>query len=119
MQGVFLDNSTLDQQDLDFSVITSTLPSWKLWGSTHPWQIDSRIESASIIITNKVPMLAATLEKARQCRCICIAATGSDHVDIKAANALGITVCNVQAYSTASVIQHTIGLLISLASKIS
>ncbi len=119
MQGVFLDNSTLDQQDLDFSIITSTLPNWKLWGNTTTGEIDSRIESAAIVVTNKVPMLANTLEKASQCRCICIAATGSDHIDLKTANALGITVCNVQAYSTASVIQHTIGLLMSLASKIS
>jgi glycerate dehydrogenase len=70
------------------------------------------------VVTNKVPLTAAVLKNAPRLRCICIAATGSDNVDVAAANALGITVCNVRAYSTASVIQQTIGLLIALASKI-
>jgi glycerate dehydrogenase len=118
MQGVFLDSETIDQQDLDFSVLTSTLKNWQLYGSTKPSQIGQRIENADIVITNKVSLNATLLQQAPRLRYIGICATGTDNVDVAMANSLGITVCNVKAYSTASVIQHTIGLLIALASKI-
>jgi glycerate dehydrogenase len=119
MQGVFLDSKTLNQKDLDFSVITSTLETWKLYQHTQPALVANRIHNADIIVTNKTSLTELMLQKATHLRCICIAATGSDHVDIAAAARRGITVCNVVDYSTASVIQHTIGLLIELASKIS
>ncbi len=119
MQGVFLDSKTLNQKDLDFSVITSTLKTWKLYQHTEPALVANRIHNADIIVTNKTSLTESMLKKAPNLRCICIAATGSDHVDVAAASRRGITVCNVVDYSTSSVIQHTIGLLIELASKIS
>lgn len=119
MQGVFLDSQTLDQPDVDFSVLTSTLDDWKLYNHTSARAVASRIQTADIIVTNKTSLSEKVLAKAERLRCICIAATGSDHVDITAAKKRGITVCNVLDYSTASVVQHAIGLLIELASKIS
>lgn len=119
MQGVFLDSETLNQPDADFSVLTSTLDDWKLYGHTSARSIANRIQTADIIVTNKTSLSERVLAKAERLRCICIAATGSDHVDVSAAKKRGITVCNVLDYSTASVVQHTVGLLIELASKIS
>lgn len=118
MQGVFLDSETLDQQDLDFSVLTSTLENWQLYGATSASQVWQRMEHAEIVVTNKVVLNASLLQQASRLRYIGIAATGCDNVDVATAKKLGITVCNVKAYSTATVIQHTIGLLIALASKI-
>lgn len=44
--------------------------------------------------------------------------TGTDHVDIKTANELGITVVNVPAYSPAAVAEFAVGLLLSISRKI-
>jgi glycerate dehydrogenase len=49
---------------------------------------------------------------------ICIAATGTNNVDLTAARELNITVCNVPAYATASVVQHVFALLLSLTTHV-
>jgi glycerate dehydrogenase len=43
-----------------------------------------------------------------------VLATGTNVVDLKAARERGVPVCNVPAYSTASVAEHTIALLLEL-----
>jgi len=116
--GVFLDSETIMQQASDFSALTSTLDKWEFYDTTSASVLKERIINADVVVTNKVPLTGEILQQASRLKCICIAATGSDHVDIAAAKALGITVCNVVDYSTDSVIQHTIGLLIALASRI-
>lgn len=118
MKGVFLDCQTLDQQDLDFSALTSTLADWELFGLTQASEIHDRIRDAHVVVTNKVPLSRDALEIAANLKVILVAATGCDHIDLVAAKERGITVCNVAGYSTASVIQHTIGLLINMASSI-
>ncbi|MGE3318320.1 MAG: 2-hydroxyacid dehydrogenase [Candidatus Berkiella sp.] len=118
MKGVFLDYQTLDQQDLDFSALTSTLEDWQLFEQTKANEITDRVQDAHVVVTNKVPLSATTLENAPNLKIILVAATGCDHIDLVAAQKKGITVCNVAGYSTASVIQHTIGFLINMASSI-
>lgn len=117
MKGVFLDYQTLDQQDLNFSALTSTLDHWELFKSTSPDELASRIQDAEIVISNKVALTASSIQKATRLRCILVAATGCDHIDLAQAKEQGIIVCNVAGYSTASVIQQTIGFLINLASR--
>ncbi|MBS0286430.1 MAG: D-2-hydroxyacid dehydrogenase [Proteobacteria bacterium] len=118
MKGVFLDCETLNQNDLDFSILTSTLDHWDLWATTLPEQTVARIAEASLVVTNKVRLTADILQQAPKLRCICICATGTDNVDLQSAKTHGISVYNVKGYSTASVIQHTIGLLIMMASRL-
>lgn len=118
MRGAFLDTCTLGLDDLDFSGLASTLPQWDFHPYTEPSQIAERLQSVNIVITNKVPLSKETLHQAPSLKCICSAATGYDPIDILAAKEQGIVVCNVVNYSTASVVQHTIGLMISLASRL-
>lgn len=118
MQGVFLDSKALDRNDIDLSKLTSTLSHWKVYETTEPSQLFERIRQAHIIVTNKVALQRNALQQAPYLKCICLASTGFDHIDLVAAKEQGVTVCNVAGYSTPSVVQHAIGLMIALASKI-
>ena len=50
---------------------------------------------------------------------ILVSATGTDNVDKAAAASHGVTVCNVTAYGTPSVAQHTMMLMLNLALALS
>ncbi len=118
MKAVFLDYETLDQEDLDLSILTSTLEDWDLWATTTNDECVPRIAKANIVVTNKVRITADIMQQAPMLRCICVAATGTDNVDLEAAKARSITVCNIKGYSTSSVVQHTIGLMLMMFSRL-
>lgn len=120
MRGVFLDKATIEPSGIDFSALESALPDWQFYDqSSNLEEINNRIKAADIVVSNKAPLSVETLKKALpSLKCICIAATGADHVDVAAAKRLGIHVCNVVNYSTPSVVQHTFGLMIALMSQI-
>ena len=67
---------------------------------------------------NKVPLTKAVLDACPNVKLICCLATGYNVVDTVAAKEKGIPVCNVPAYSTRSVTQFTIGLLLELCHRI-
>lgn len=77
--------------------------------------IVERARGADIVLTNKTPLGAATLAQLSGLRGICVLATGVNVVDVTAAAAQGVVVCNIPAYSTASTAQHAIALLLELA----
>lgn len=77
-----------------------------------------RLSEAEIVLTNKVIIDHAVLDRFPNIKYIGVCATGYNVVDVAAAEEKGIVVTNVPAYSTDSVVQLTIGFLINLASKI-
>lgn len=113
MKGVFLDSRTISLPAQELKVLTQTLPDWQLYPQTAQHEVAERIKEADIIVTNKVPLDAKVLQQAR-CRCICVAATGFDHIDLQAAKANDTVVCNIRHYSTYSVSQLTMGLVLAL-----
>lgn len=115
---MFLDRGTIQASGIDFSSFDNALENWQHFEATASDQILQRLQGADLVVTNKVPLGRALLEQVPQLKCICIAATGADHIDIKAAQERGIFVCNVVNYSTPAVVQHTFGLMISLMSQI-
>ena len=60
----------------------------------------------------------AAMGHAPHLRLICIAATGTNHVDLDAARRRGIAVCNVPGYATASVVQHVFALILALSTRL-
>ena len=78
----------------------------------------SRLTGADIVLLNKVPIDAEILDACPSVRLICCLSTGYNVVDIQAARRRNIPVCNVPAYSTASVSQFTFALLLELCHRI-
>ncbi|MBT8036742.1 MAG: D-2-hydroxyacid dehydrogenase [Verrucomicrobiae bacterium] len=108
----FLDASTLG--DIDLNPLAD-LGKLNIHAVTSPEETAARLQDATIAITNKVMIDAEVISATKNLKLICIAATGTNCVDLEAAKSAGIPVCHVAGYSTAGVTQHTIGLLINLA----
>ncbi len=104
MNIVVLDYHTLNPGDLDDSNLTR-LGEVSAYERTSESRVIERAKDAEIILTNKVPLCADTLSKLPKLKYIGVLATGTDAIDIEAADKLGIRVCNVPAYSTESVVQ--------------
>lgn len=116
--AVFLDHDSLDLGDLDLTPLHQSFDSLALFAATTPEQVAERLQGAVAVISNKVVLDAACLEANPQLKLILVAATGTNNVDLAAARAQGITVCNCQGYGTPSVAQHTLGLLLALATRL-
>lgn len=118
MKGIFLDLETTDNGDIDFSDLRRTLPDWEFHPLTSTAQMKERLKEAGVAVTNKAVLDRSALESAEQLKLVCIAATGTNNVDLDAARELGIAVCNVVHYATPSVVQHVFGLIFALDSRI-
>jgi len=75
-----------------------------------------RIKDADIVITNKVVINKIILEKSPKLKLICVGATGMNNIDLDYAKERKVEVKNVSGYSTHSVVQHTLSMVLYLAS---
>jgi len=112
VRGVFLDLETVDRNDLDLQLLESTLPEWSLLKNTR--DVTQAIHNADIVVTNKICLDHDTLFAAEQLKLVCIAATGTNNIDLEVARERNITVCNVRSYATASVVEHVFTLILNL-----
>lgn len=80
--------------------------------------VAERIADAEIVVANKNPINADTLQNAHGLRLICQFATGYDNVDTSYCKSRGIRVVNVRNYSTAAVVQHTLALALSVLENV-
>ncbi len=118
MPAVFLDTDSLDRGDLDRSSLERSAEDWVFHGHTQPRDVPARIAEAEVVVSNKVPLTAETLSGARRLRLICIAATGTNNVNLEAARERGIAVTNVVRYATPAVVQHVFALLLALTVRL-
>ncbi|NKQ41667.1 MAG: D-2-hydroxyacid dehydrogenase [Sulfurovum sp.] len=116
MKLVLLDRKTLGD-DLDLRSLKK-FGDLDIFETTTANETANRVKDADIIISNKVIINRQIMEQAKNLRLICIAATGTNNVDLEAADELGISVKNVSGYSTQSVAQHTFALLLALGEQI-
>jgi len=107
-----LDAKTLGD-DLEFSELDQ-LGSLYVYPVTPPEKVVERIKGCDAVITNKVVLNAGNLASAPTVRLICVAATGTNNIDLEYARQQKIMVCNVAGYSTPSVVQHTFAMLFYL-----
>lgn len=116
-RGVFVDSDTLGA-DIDLSDLTATLPEWRLLRVGLDEDVGAVMRDAEVVVTNKISIGEAAMRAAPALRLICVAATGTDRIDLAAAGARGIAVCNVPGYATASVVQHVFALMFALMTRL-
>jgi glycerate dehydrogenase len=114
MKTAFLDFSTLRPDDLDTEKLNETLDTVELWPTSTAEELGKRLATIEVAVVNKLKLDAAALDKAPDLKLICLAATGTDNVDLEAAKARGIAVCNIREYCTPSVVQHVFALILAL-----
>ena len=112
MKLVVLDGKTLNPGDNPWTPLES-FGVLEVYDRTAGDQIVSRCADAEIVLTNKVPFTAATLEQLPNLKFIAVTATGYNVVDTVAAGKCGVVVSNVPEYSTLSVAQHVFAMLLS------
>jgi glycerate dehydrogenase len=114
MRAVFLDLASLNPYDLDLGVLRGCLPDWHFHQHTDPEQVAQRINHAQVVVSNKVPLNAASIQESPALKLICVAATGTNNVDLAVAESAGVVVSNARDYATASVVEHVFSLLLTL-----
>ncbi len=116
MKIVLLDAATLGE-DLDLSPLNK-YGEVIAYPSTSLSDVAERLSDADVVIVNKVKLNETTLGENTSLKLICIAATGFDNVDLEYMKNKGIGVCNVVGYSTDSVAQLTLSMVLSLATHL-
>jgi len=118
MRTVFLDFASLHPEDLNTQHLSDHLDSIEYWSDSHGDEIATRLKNAEVAVVNKIHLRRTDLEDAPKLKLICLAATGSDNVDLQAAEDLGIAVANIRDYCTPSVVQHVFALMLTLNQKL-
>ena len=117
-RAVFLDHSSLDLGDLDLAPWRETFSELVLHGSTTTDQVAERLKHADVAISNKIMIDAATFAACPNLKLVLVTATGVNNVDLDAARKHGVVVSNCQGYGTPSVAQHTLMLLLAMATRL-
>lgn len=118
MKIVILDGATAKGKELDFDFLNQ-FGDVTYYDTTSKEDVLPRAKDAEILVINKIVMDKDTLAECKNLKLITILATGYNIVDVEAAKALGITVCNVPYYSTNSVAQLTFAFILEFACKLS
>lgn len=117
MKICVLDGYGANPGDLDWAPIAA-LGQLTVWDATPPEKVQERMAGAEIVITNKTVLSGEAIQAAKELRYIGLLSTGYNVVDLDTARARGIPVCNVPAYSTEAVAQHTFALLLEITNHV-
>ncbi len=113
MKIVVLDGYCLNPGDLSWDSLEA-VARLEVYDDTPEDQVVARGAGADMLLINKVPISAAALERLPDLKYIGVLATGYNIVDVAAAQARGVVVCNIPTYGTASVAQFVFALLLEL-----
>lgn len=117
VKAAFLDYDTVSRGDLDASRLAAAVDELRLFKIDES-RISSMIADVDMALINKVKLTGALLRGAPKLKLVALAATGTDNVDLDAARELGIAVCNVRGYCTASVVQQVWALILNLTQHV-
>lgn len=97
-----------------------TFEKWEALGNltvykyTYASEVVPRLKDSDIAIINKVKMTDEVIKSLPKLKLICVTATGYDNISLSACKERGVALCNVKGYSTHSVAQVTMSLVLSL-----
>ncbi|MGI9276842.1 MAG: D-2-hydroxyacid dehydrogenase [Endozoicomonas sp.] len=117
LNAVILDSATLGD-DVTLEPFDCLPLNLEIHEKTGPVEVAGRIAEAEILICNKVVITREHMAGAPRLKYIGVLATGMNNIDRQAAVEFGIEVRNVERYGTASVAQHTMAMMLTLANSL-
>lgn len=117
MKAVFLDAITLGS-DVDLAPIERVTGNLVKHDATAPEQVAEQIQGFDTLLVNKVVLTRQHLEHCPGLKTIAVLATGLNNIDQDAAREFGIRVLNVPNYGRSTVAQHTMALMLALATRL-
>ena len=99
---------------LDFSILSNDV---QVYDNSTNTELIERIQGACVVVTKEISVTAELLSQFPDTvKLIVEAGTGYNNIDLNAAKAKGITVCNIPAYSTERVAHTVIMMILNFAS---
>lgn len=90
-----------------------------IYDDTAPSQLLDRVQGCAVVVTKELPVGGDLLSRfPESVKLLCEAGTGYNNIDLETAQAKGITVCNIPAYSTQRVAHTAILLMLALSSSL-
>jgi len=117
MKAVFLDADTLGN-DVDLSPIEAVTGEMVKHPRTSPEQVQERIRGFDTVLVNKVVLSREHFEACPELKTVAVVATGLNNIDKDAAKDHSVTVMNVTNYGRSTVAQHTMALILALATRL-
>ena len=114
---VILDGERVNPGDLGWEALRG-LGALTIYPTTAPADRVAHIGDHEIVLADKTPLSREVLEACPSVRMIGLFATGYNHIDVEAARALGIPVCNAPGYSAWAVAQLAAALLLEICTQV-
>lgn len=101
---------------LDLSILSTQVTEYDV---TNEEDILARVQGQNIVVTKEMPVSGEIISQfPDSVKLICEAGTGYNNIDLAAAKAKGIAVCNIPAYSTERVAHTAITFILNLSSTL-
>ena len=117
MKIVFLDAGTFYGSP-DISALLAKYGQVELYDNTLHSDIIHRISNAEIVLINKVVLGEEVFKNSPNLKLVCVTATGMNNIDHEAAAKHGIAIKNAAGYSTNSVAQTTLAMVLNLMMRL-
>jgi glycerate dehydrogenase len=117
MKIIVLDGYTLNPGDLSWEGLAQ-LGEVTIYDRTPHEEIIDRCRGAQIVLTNKTPLRASTLNELPELKYIGVLATGYDIIDVHQVMINQICLTHIPTYGTASVAQYVFSLILELCHQV-
>ncbi|MBR9764420.1 MAG: C-terminal binding protein [Rhodobacteraceae bacterium] len=88
---------------------------WSIYRERQPDAVPAEewARADALVVWHEMPVGADVIERLDRCKVIVRAGVGFDHIDLEAAAARGIPVCNTPDYGTSEVADHAIAMMLN------
>lgn len=117
MKLTILDGNAVNPGDLSWDIFKK-YADITVYGQTAPESVIERIADSDAVLLNKIVINKEILSHCKNLKYIGVMATGYNVIDVEAVKEAGITVCNIPAYSTMAVAQHTFAFIQNFSNQV-